>query len=154
MPAWANRCSLAAGAWLMLVSYAGTCAAEQCADMPPPDVRVVRLSAEQVEISAATESIIDRIAQSAGRLRPVHPFMLINHELDTHVAVVHRVMDDPLGFCDAPTSVRIHFGLIRREVFIARKTDSEPCVRDALLAHEAEHNQKLERALDAFLEQR
>jgi hypothetical protein len=109
----------------MLVLHAETCTAEQCADMPPPAVRVVRLSAEQPEISATTEAIIDRIARSAGRVRPVHPFMLINHELDTHVAVVHRVMDDPLGFCDAPPSVRIDFGLIRREVFIAREAEAE-----------------------------
>jgi hypothetical protein len=138
----------------MLVLHAGNCTAAQCADMPPPAVSVVRLSAAHVEISATTEDIIERIAQSAGRVRSVHPFMLINHELDTHAALVHRVRDDPLGSCDAPASVRIDFGLIRGEVFIAREAEGEPCVRDALLGHETEHNQKLERALDAFLERR
>src|SRR5258708_2050341 len=154
VPGWAPFCGLVAGILGALLLQAGCCAAAECADGPPPDLAIHRLSAGQRETRATTQASIEATARAEGRERPLHPLMVINHELETYVAVEHHIVETQRGFCDEPPSVRLEFGLTRREALIAREAQHEPCVKDALLAHETEHTMRMEQALDVFLGQR
>jgi hypothetical protein len=129
-------------------------AAQECADLPQSDLKFYRLSADHVTEHIATPGEIARLAASSGQARPAHPLMAVVDAVDTEVAVVHRLVGSPeRGYCDAPQTVLVGLGVVRREVFVAPEAAREPCVRAALLAHEGEHNRVVGEAVPAFIEQ-
>jgi hypothetical protein len=80
--------------------------------------------------------------------------MAIRYTTDSKVAIAHRLVPAPGGgFCDAPESVLFGFGVVMRRVILAPEAAAEPCVKSALLAHEAEHDQQMRAAIRAFIVQ-
>lgn len=130
-------------------------AAQECADLPSSHLKVRRLSVDEVTEHAATPDEIDRVAAAFGDRRATHPLMLILNALETRAAAIHRVIQRGKSrYCDAPETVIIGFGVVRREVVIARDAEVDPCIRTALLAHEAEHDRMLGAAIQSFIQQR
>ena len=127
--------------------------AEECADLPQSALKFYRLSADHVTEHIATPGEIARLAASAGQAPP-HPLMAVVDAVDTEVAVVHRLVGSPgRGYCDAPETVLVGLGVVRREVFVTPEAAMEPCVQAALLAHEGEHNRMVDDAVPAFIRQ-
>jgi len=107
-----------------------------------------------------TLSEMDRIANQIGMSateRAVHPLMLMTAEIDAHVAVQNRIIEvgngKGLAYCDAPTSVAVAFGVVKRNVFLLREAAAEPCVRHTLLDHSAEHSRALDGEVELFIRQ-
>ena len=129
-------------------------AAEECADLPQSALKFYRLSIDHVMEHIATPGEIARLAASADQGQAPHPLMAVVDAVDTEVAVVHRLVGSPdKGYCDAPETLLVGLGVVRREVFVAPQAAREPCVRSALLAHEGEHNRMADDAVPAFIRQ-
>jgi hypothetical protein len=129
-------------------------AAGECVGLPQSALKFYRLSADHVTVHIATSDEIARLAASSGQAWPPHPLMAVVDVVDSEVAVVHRlVAATETGYCDAPETVLVGLGVVRREVFVAPEAAREPCVRAALLAHEGEHNRIVDEAVPAFIRQ-
>jgi hypothetical protein len=130
-------------------------AAQECSELPRSELTVYRLAADHVTEHTATPGEIARLWTASGKGGPApHALMAIVNEIETKLAVVHRLVGSPEGgFCDAPEAVLIGFGAVSRHVFMAPAAAMEPCVRSALLAHEGQHERMLEEAVHAFIQQ-
>ena len=132
----------------MLLSRPGT-----AAECPPIHglLRVEQPLIDQVIARVATDSELRALQIPVDGMLP-HPLMAIAYEFDEHIAVVHRVVAAPGGgYCDAPEKIVLRFGAISRHALLLAAADNDRCVRDALLAHEAEHYGLIRAAVSAFL---
>jgi hypothetical protein len=125
----------------------------ECTDLPKSSVKVHRLTVDQVTERAATPAEIEDIIAALAGTHSTHPLMAIVDAIDTRVAVEHRVVERPQGYCDTPEAVLFGLGVTRREVFIVHAAAIDACVRAALLTHEAEHNRALGKAIHDFIQQ-
>jgi hypothetical protein len=90
---------------------------------------------------------------STGDARAPHPLMAVRYSIDSTAAVMHRLVPTANGgFCDAPERVLFRFGISRRRVLLTPEAAAEPCVKSALLAHEAEHNRVAGDTIRTFLD--
>lgn len=82
--------------------------------------------------------------------------MLIAAKIGTEVAIVPRILEihdgTELAYCNAPTLVRVGFGVLGRKVFLMDEAAAVPCVRNALLNHAAEHSRALDAEIEAFIQ--
>jgi hypothetical protein len=127
-------------------------AAEECTDLPRSSLKVYRLTADQVTEHAATRAEIEGIVNAVAGAHSIHPLMAIVDAIDTRVALEHRIVERPHGYCDAPEAVLLGLGVARREVFILREAAIDNCVKAALLTHEAEHDRALGTAIHDFIQ--
>jgi hypothetical protein len=128
--------------------------AQECTALPQSDLKFYRLSGDHVIEHIATSAEIARLAASSGQARPPHPLIAVVHAIDTEVSVVHRLVASPeKGYCDAPETVVVGLGVVRREALVAPAAAREPCVRAALLAHEREHDRIAGETVPAFFRQ-
>jgi hypothetical protein len=132
-----------------------------CQDFPISKLRLLSTQPRGTDEYLITRGEMDRIAAEIGvsaTERAVHPLMLMTAEIDTHIAVQNRIIEIGNGkgpaYCDAPTSVAVAFGVVKRNVFLLREAAAEPCVRHALLEHYAEHSRALDREVELFIHQR
>ena len=143
------RLLLAVCLWLIVQSRA--LAATECPALPAGKPELMPLSADQIDQETAAPEEVARLSITGNGPAP-HPLMAMRYVIDTNVAVVHRVVKTADGgFCDAPETVVFRFGVIRRGVVLVPQAAADPCVRDALLAHEAEHNRIVRDAIGAFM---
>lgn len=83
-----------------------------------------------------------------------HPLMAVQYSMDSTVGVIHRVVRaEGEGFCAAPETVILRFGVGRRRVLLSPQAAAEPCIASALLEHEAEHYWFLSDVIRPFLRQ-
>ena len=137
--------------WLYLAFSSGALAAPECAAVPATKVELRPVSVDRIDQETASPDDIARLGMTGNGPAP-HPLMAVRYVIDTNVAVVHRIVKTADGgFCDAPEAVVFRFGVIRRGVVLVPQAAADPCVRDALLAHEAEHNRIVREAIGAFL---
>jgi hypothetical protein len=123
-------------------------------DLPESGLKVYCLTADHVIDHAATRAEIEDIVTALAGTPSAHPLMAIVDAIDTQVAVEHRIVERPQGYCDAPEAVLLGLGVARREVFIQREAAIDNCVKAALLTHEAEHDRALGKAIHDFIQQR
>jgi hypothetical protein len=127
--------------------------AQECTGLPRSSLKMYRLTADHVTEHAATRAEIEDIVTALAGTPSAHPLMAIVDAIDTRVAVEHRVVERPEGYCDAPAAVLLGLGVARRDVFILREAAIDHCVREALLTHEAEHDRALGKAIHDFIQQ-
>ena len=83
-----------------------------------------------------------------------HPLMAVETDVANWFRIAHRVVRAENGaYCAAPSEVRFGLGHSRRQVHLAWEAAEDACVRDALLAHEADHNRADDALLTTLLEQ-
>ena len=147
-----------AGIVAILLTFAPAFATTTCGNLPVSKFRLLTEQASGIDEYPVNRDEMDRIAVRLGvtnKERQVHPLMLMAAELDAHVAVQHRAVEvdtsDGPAFCDAPTSVVVAFGAVRRKVYLLQKAAADPCVRRALLAHYSEHSRALDREVQLFI---
>lgn len=135
--------------WLAAVSKVN--AAAECVGLPTSDMKLHPLSVDSIDQEIAPPEEIARLSVGGpGRLP--HPLLAIRYTIDSNVGLVHRLVPtNGGGFCAAPESVTFGFGVTRRRAIFVPAADSEPCVKSALLAHEAEHYRVVSEAIRAFL---
>jgi hypothetical protein len=147
---------------ILSLLIAGSASAGQvCRDLPESKLRLYSAHPIKTEEHLATRSEMDRIALEIGvsaAARAAHPLMLIATELGTQVSVLHRTIQalnrgEP-AYCDAPKSVEFGLSIVGRKVLLEETAAADPCVRSALLEHEAEHSRALYRAIKVFIRQR
>lgn len=127
-------------------------AGRDCPDLPS-DLKVERISIDRVEEEIASAAEITRLS-GTGDARAPHPLMAIRYSFDSTVGVLHGFVSSASGgFCDAPERVIFRFGLSRRRVLLTPEAAAEPCVKSALLAHEAEHYRIAGDGILSFLDQ-
>jgi len=127
--------------------------AEECTDLPKSSLKVYLLAVDQVTDHAATRAEIESMVTALAGTPSTHPLMAIIDAIDTRVAVEHRIVERPQGYCDAPESVLVGIGVTRRKVFILQEAAVDACVKAALLEHEAEHDRALGSAIHDFIQQ-
>ena len=127
--------------------------AQECTDLPKSGLKVYRLAVDQVTDHAVTRAEIESMVTALAGTPSTHPLMAIVDAIDTRVAVEHRIVERPQGYCDAPEAVLLGLGVTRRKVFILREAAADPCVKAALLEHEAEHDRALGSAIHDFIQQ-
>jgi hypothetical protein len=127
--------------------------AQECTDLPISSLKVYRLNVDQVSEQAATQAEIDEVISALSGSHHAHPLMAIVDAIDTRTSIEHRIVGRPQGYCDAPEAVLLGLGVTRREVFILREAAADPCVKAALLEHEAEHDRALGSAIHDFIQQ-
>ncbi len=144
---------------MMLLPSCCVSAAPPCPDLPPSTLRLFSAQPMLDEYSIILGEM-DRVASQIGMSateRAVHPLMLMTAEIDAHVAVQNRIIEvgngKGLAYCDAPTSVVVAFGVVKRTVFLLREAAAEPCVRHTLLDHSAEHSRALDGEVELFIRQ-
>ena len=132
-----------------------------CRDLPGSKLRLHSAQPIKTEEQSATRSEIDRIGLENGvssAAQAAHPLMLLANELGTEVSVLHRTIEarngGELAYCDAPKSVEFRLGIVGRKVFLEEHAAADPCVRRALLEHEAEHRRALDKSVITFLQKR
>jgi hypothetical protein len=109
--------------------------AQECTDLPKSSLKVYRLTVDRVTEHAATRAEMDEIITALAGTPSAHPLIVIVDAIDTRLAVEHRIVERPEGYCDAPEAVVLGLGVARREVFILRAAAADPCVKAALLEH-------------------
>jgi hypothetical protein len=146
---------------MVLVPVRPAFSALACRNLPESTLRLHSAQPIETEEQSATLSEMDRIALEIGvsaAAQAAHPLMLIINELGTQVSVRHRTIgtrgDGELAYCDAPKSVEFALGLVGREVFLEEHAAADPCVRNVLLEHDAEHHRALRKAIEVFVERR
>ena len=83
-----------------------------------------------------------------------HPLMAVETNVASWFRVVHRVVQADSGaYCAAPFEVSFGLGHSRRQVHLAWEAAEDACIRDTLLAHEADHNRADDALLTKLLEQ-
>lgn len=138
---------------LCLTASSEVFAAPGCAELPPSDLKLHPLSVDYIDQEIATPEEIARLS-NAKNARPPHPLMAVRYAIDSNVGLVHRLVPaDDGGFCDSPETVVFGFGITRRRVLLTPEAASEPCVKSALLAHEAENYRVVGEAIRGFLHQ-
>ena len=136
---------------LCLAVSSGALAAPECAALPAAQPELRAVSVDHIDQETAAPDEIARLAMTGNGPAP-HSLMAVRYVIDTNVAVVHRVVKTADGgFCDAPETVVFRFGVIRRRVVLVPEAAADPCVRAALLAHEAEHERIVRQAIGGFL---
>ena len=88
-----------------------------------------------------------------GDLASRHTLMLNVSSIVTLFEIMHRMIpgDDSL-VCDAPSRVRMGFGLSRRLIFLASAAAEDACIRKTMLDHEAAHTRALSEAVERFID--
>lgn len=138
-------------ALLCLITAPAALAAPVCTALPDSDLKLSPLSADTVEQEIAPPEHIARLSVGEPGHAP-HPLLAVRYTFDSNVGLVHRLVPAKGGgFCAAPESVTFGFGITRRRAIFAPEAASEPCVKAALLAHEAEHYRVVSEAIRAFL---
>lgn len=145
------RLVLLLGACLCLAAWSAADAASECTGLPTSDLKLRPLSADAVEQEIAPPEQIARLSVGEPGHAP-HPLLAVRYTFDSNVGLVHRLVPAKGGdFCAAPESVTFGFGITRRRAIFAPAAAAEPCVKSALLAHEAEHYRVVSEAIRAFL---
>lgn len=126
--------------------------AQGCADLPPSVLQFHRPTANEVIEHTVPAEEIARLSGAPGK-PPPHPLMAMAYTLDSHIRTVHRVLPTAGGYCDAPEVIVVSFGIVRRDVYMVPEAAAVPCIRAALLAHEAVHDRVMDRAALDFIEQ-
>jgi hypothetical protein len=146
---------------IILLPVGSAFAAPTCGDLPSSKLLLHSAQPIETEERSATRSEIDRIGLEIGvssAAQAAHPLMLLANELGTEVSVLHRTIEarngGELAYCDAPKSVEFRLGIVGRKVFLEEHAAADPCVRNVLLEHEAEHNRALRKAIEVFVERR
>ena len=146
---------------MLLLPVGSGFAAPACQNLPESKLRLHSAPPIKAEEQSATRSEMGRIALEvsvSAVAQAAHPLMLIINELGTQVSVRHRTIetlsDGELAYCDAPKSVEFRLGIVGRKVFLEEHAAADPCVRRALLEHEAEHRRALDKSVNTFLQQR
>src|SRR5690242_16258729 len=76
-------------------------AADECADLPQSSLKLWTRS----PIMPATRAEIEGMVTALAGTPSTHPLMAIIDAIDTRVAVEHRIVETPEGYCDAPEAV-------------------------------------------------
>jgi hypothetical protein len=138
-------------ALLCLITAPAAVAAPICTALPDSDLKLSPLSADTVDQEIAPTEQIARLSVGEPGHVP-HPLLAVRYSIDSNVGLVHRVVPaKDGGFCAAPEAVTFGFGVTRRRAILAPEAAAEPCVKYALLAHEAEHYRVVSEGIRAFL---
>lgn len=129
---------------LAAMGFLSLATAQECSGLPPTRFSLYGLTANDITPHAARRQDLNDAASP-------HPLMAMGYVIDGKIAIIHRVVAQQAGYCDAPERVMVGIGLIRRDVYIAPEASAVPCIRDALLAHEREHYRVVDAAIRAFL---
>lgn len=121
-----------------LPARAADCAVSPVLQLRAPD------AAPLVEHKVAPAAI----AQLAGATAP-HGLMAMSYTLDSQIAILPAEADA----CAAGMTVIIRFGIVRRDLFLVGAAADDPCIRQALRAHEAAHSRIIAAGGARFLEQ-
>jgi hypothetical protein len=128
-------------------------AAVTCADMPSSQLQIFDIKASavhEIEVSKEELTARDRDEDLVSR----HTLMLSLNHIVTWFDIMHRMIPREGGLvCDAPSFVRMGFGVDQRVVLLARPAAADACVHQAMLTHEAVHAQALSEAVDRFIDQ-
>ena len=128
-------------------------AAQGCGALPVSDLKLHRVSVDYVDQEIAPPEEIARFSTPGDGGAP-HPLMAVRYSVDSTVGVIHRLVPaEDGGFCDSPETVVFRFGVSRRRVILAPQAAAEPCVKSALLAHEADHDRIISEAIRVFFDE-
>ena len=140
-------------ALLCLVTAPAALAAPVCTALPASDLKLSPLLVDMVDQEIAPPEQIARLSVGESGHAP-HPLLAVRYTFDSNVGFVHRLVPAKDGrVCAAPESITFGFGITRRRAVFAPEAASEPCIKSALLAHEAEHYRVVSAAIRAFLHQ-
>jgi hypothetical protein len=136
------------GAFLFHPASAGTL----CAGMPQSILEVYDIKAATVQEVTVPTDELERSGEG-GDLASRHTLMLSVSSIVTLFEIMHRMIpgDDSL-VCDAPSRVRMGFGLSRRRIFLASAAAEDACIRKTMLDHEAAHTRALNEAVERFID--
>ena len=148
----ASACALLAGVGLLAGALwsAPAAARSGCGSvLPPSNLQLLDIRTVHVTVTVAPRASIEQVA-----VLTAHPLMAIETDVASWFRVDHRVVGGAGDvYCAAPTEVRFGLGHSRRQVHLIPEAAGDLCVRDVLLAHEADHNQADEALLTALLKQ-
>ena len=126
--------------------------AQGCANSPAAILQFQRPTADEIVEHTVPPEKIAQLSSASGQ-PPPHPLMAMGYALDSQIRVIHNVLPGAGGYCDAPESIVVTFGIVRRDIYMVAQAATSPCVREALLGHEDAHHRTVNRATQEFLEQ-
>ena len=140
-----TACALLAGAlWSAPAAARSGCGS----GLPPSNLQILDIRTAHVTVTVVPRAAIEQVSVLTS-----HPLMAVETDVASWFGVAHRVIRADNGaYCAAPSEVRFGLGHSRRQVHLAREAAEDACVRDALLAHEADHNRADDALLTALLE--
>lgn len=134
-----------AAVFLLLAGLApGFARAESCSSPPQPILELRMPAAVAVHPHVVSTAELERFAGPAAP----HALMTMRYTLDAEIALV------PAPAACAGGIVIIRFGIVRRQMLLAREAAAAPCIRAALLAHERVHSRIIADGARDFIEQR
>jgi hypothetical protein len=126
------------------VAYGGS-----CPDQPRLALRLRAPAPTGVTEHIVAAGDIEKLSAAPAR----HVLMAITYALDSRVGIVRKAAADAAEACST-FEIVVTFGIARRDVFLAHEAAAMPCIRQALLAHENDHNRITTQAAHAFIERR
>jgi hypothetical protein len=118
--------------------------------MPASTLQIYDIKAPVAEEMAV--DALDRVRRD-GDLVSRHTLMLTMSDLVVAFDIKHRMVPQADGtVCDAPSFVRIGFGSTRRIALYERAAVADPCVRQEMQEHEADHARTLNDVVDRFID--
>jgi hypothetical protein len=136
---------------LMVIGAVHPCAAiaAPCPLLAAPNV-VLDVNGEEVrEVFDTSEAELDQLAVAAGATEQLPVFSRYTSNLGYRVDFdVHVEQADYDKFCAAPKAVHIVVLLADRIIHRAQETQEDPCLLEAMRAHQLRHARAEQRALD------
>jgi hypothetical protein len=134
------------------VLFQRAAAATLCTNLPSSTLQVLDIKASGVGEASVSAEELDRHIQPED-LVSRHPRMLSFSDFVAWFDIVHRiVVRDDGSVCDAPSLVRMGFGASQRHVLFGPDVAGNPCMRQHMLDHEADHAGAFNDVVDRFID--
>jgi len=143
--------------YALLLAIVGACplrsAVAACTDLPPSTLRLYTINVPELEEWRVPADVLNR-EPATDELGSRHTLMLTTSDVVALFEITHRIVPQADGsVCDAPDLVRIGFGAGRRSAYLARAAAADACVRQQMLAHEADHTRRFNETVDHFIDE-
>ena len=155
LAAWSFRCAFLLVASTLVLLGRGTvvpaAAAEPCQNLPASEFQVLVGKADSVDVARVMTGDITR-ASGLGDVISQHTMMLTGSNVVAWFDIAHRIIPERDGsVCDAPTLIRMAFGVKQRFALLGMPAADNDCARKAMLEHEAAHNGAVNDAIETFV---
>jgi hypothetical protein len=111
----------------------------------PPVLQLRPIDAAPVIEHKVSPAAIEQLSGAP----PPHALMAMGYAVDNQIGIAPA----DAASCAAGVTVIIRFGIVRRDLFLVSAASDNPCIRQALLAHEAAHSRIIAAGAARFLEQ-
>jgi hypothetical protein len=143
---------------LVAMATAPDAIAGPCENLPRSDLKISRFEANTLTEQEAPRAELDRLSGESpviAAYRAPHPLMVLVRPVRSGFKIKHRSVasteDGIAQYCDAPVSVEIGLGFVKRILYLVPEAARDACVRQTLLEHEERHETAETAALKSFL---